>query len=170
MARWTKRDLLAYLDRVEPALAELDHFELLDVGHEAADGDIQRAFHLMASRLHPDLYRLTISPEDHERLNIVYGRIAEAYQTLRDPEARDRYLRGAARERADAAPCGSSDPDAAVKLLSPKAQRLYRRAMAALRTGDTTSAMLNLKMALTQHPQSALLEEALAAARARAKA
>jgi curved DNA-binding protein CbpA len=169
MSRWTKRDLLAYLDRVEPALAELDHFELLDLGPEAGDAAIQRAFHLMASRLHPDLYRLEISAEDHERLNIVYGRIAQAYQTLRDPEARDRYLRAAAREVAEATPAEPGDPEAAVKLLSPKAQRLYRRAMAALHTGDATSAMLNLKMALTQHPRSALLEEALAQARAKAK-
>lgn len=168
MSRWTKRDLLAYLDRVEPALAELDHFELLDIGHEAGDTEIQRAFHLMASRLHPDLYRLEITAEDHERLNVVYGRIAEAYQTLRDPEARDRYLRAAARDIGET-PADPGDPEAAVKLLSPKAQRLYRRAMAALRTGDATSAMLNLKMALTQHPQSALLKEALAEARARAK-
>jgi curved DNA-binding protein CbpA len=165
MARWTKRDLLAYLDRVEPALTALDHFELLDIGHEASEAQIQRAFHLMASRLHPDLYRLELSPRDHERLNIVYGRIAEAYQTLRDPEARDRYLRSAARDAAEAPPAESADPEAAVKLLSPKAQRLYRRAMAALRTGDATSAMLNLKVALAQHPQSALLKEALAAAR-----
>jgi hypothetical protein len=49
-------------------------------------------------------------------------------------------------------------------MLSPRAQTLYRRAQTALRTGDRSSAVLNLRMALSIHPQSTLLKAALARA------
>jgi curved DNA-binding protein CbpA len=155
---WSVRDVLAYLERVEKASGELDHFDLLDVGAGATDAEIQSAFHRVAGGIHPDRHRNRLTAEQLERLTVVYARIAEAYRVLRDPEARDTYLRSMARRRkAGTAP----PPTAPVSMLSPKAQRLYRRAQASLRTGDKTSAMLNLKMALRLHPTSDLLREAL---------
>lgn len=163
---WSKRELLAYLDRVEPALARLDHFEALDVPAEASAATIQAAFHHMAANLHPDLYRRVLSAEDHERLTIVYGRIAEAYRVLRNPEHRHDYLkREASKRRAgktETAPGKTGGGDSAVARLSPKAQRLYRRAQTSLRMKDRASAKLNLRMAIALEPKSALLREALA--------
>jgi len=153
------RDLLAYLDKVEPVLDKLTHFELLDIQPDAANDSIQRAYHAVASRMHPDRHRSELSREQYDRLNIVYGRITEAYRVLRDPDERERYAKALLRDHA-AGDIGA-DQTSALKLLSPKAQRLYRRAQAALRTGDRTSAMLNLKMALRDHPNSALLKQAL---------
>jgi len=153
------RDLLAYLDRVEPALDRLTHFELLDLQPDATADAIQRAYHAVAARMHPDRHRAELSAAQHERLNIVYGRITEAYRVLRDPNERDAYIEQLLRDRT-AAQVGGDDGDA-VQLLSPQAQRLYRRAQAALRTGDKASAVLNLKMALRGHPTSALLKHAL---------
>ena len=75
MRPWTKRELLAYLDRILPALEGLDHFELLDVPPNADDKTIQGAFHNMAAGLHPDRHRNVLSPSQHERLIIVYARI-----------------------------------------------------------------------------------------------
>jgi curved DNA-binding protein CbpA len=153
------RQLLAYLDRVEPVLQRLSFFELLDVPPGAGDDDIQRAYHKVAARMHPDHHRAELTPAQYERLNIVYGRITEAYRVLRNAAERDKYARELVRDGAAAA---GADDATALKLLSPKAQALYRRAQAAVRTGDRTSAVLNLKMALRDSPQSALLKQALA--------
>jgi DnaJ-class molecular chaperone len=161
---WSKRELLAYLDRVMPVLEKSDHFELLDVAPNAKAATIQGAFHTMAAGLHPDRHRNTLSPEQHERLVIVYARIAEAYRVLRDPKNREDYLRKIARDRADSEDEDAGEaqsPEAALALLSPKAQQLYRRSMAAKRTGDLASATLNMRMALAKHPQSGFLKEAL---------
>ncbi len=168
MPTWTIRELLAYLDRVEPALDKLSHFELLDVDADANFAAIQESFHRLAARLHPDRYRTRLSTTDHERLTTVYARLAAAYQVLRDDKRRSHYLRETARER-PAATEGKLDTESALSLLSPKAQRLYRRAQAALRTNDVASAILNLRMALARDKNSALLREALAEAQARAK-
>lgn len=159
------RDLLAYLDRVEPRLAELTHFELLDIAPGAGDHEIQRAYHIVAARMHPDHHRAYLSPEQYERLNIVYGRITEAYRCLRNSRERQAYEEQLA-EKAATAPDRPRARDAAVDLLSPKAQRLYRRAQAAIRTGDHASAELNLRMALRAAPDSALLKARLADLRA----
>ena len=155
------REVLAYLDKVEPVIDRLTYFELLDVAPNAAHDDIQRAYHQVAARMHPDRHRSELSPEQYERLNIVYGRITEAYRLLRNADERTKYTRELA-ATAQGQPEQVGDEASALKLLSPKAQRLYRRAKAALRTGDTTSAMLNLKMALRANPNSALLKGALA--------
>jgi curved DNA-binding protein CbpA len=153
------RHLLAYLDRVEPALDKLTHFELLDLQPDASEDAIQRAYHEVAGRMHPDRHRSELSREQYDRLNIVYGRITEAYRVLRDGRERETYVKNLLRD--GGAENVGGDEKSALKLLSPKAQRLYRRAKAALRTGDKTSAVLNLKMALRGHPNSALLKQAL---------
>ncbi|MCP4443990.1 MAG: J domain-containing protein [Myxococcales bacterium] len=163
MRPWSKRELLAYLDRVMPALEGLDHFELLDVPPNADDKTIQGAYHNMAAGLHPDRHRNVLTPSQHERLIVVYARIAEAYRVLRSQVHREKYLRDEARRRQDGteAPRAPQDPASALALLSPKAQQLYRRAIAAGRTGDKASAMLNMRMALAKHPQSGFLQDAL---------
>lgn len=164
MRPWTKRELLTYLDRVKPALDSSDYFQLLDVSSDADNETIQAAFHTMAAGLHPDRHRNSLSTEQHERLIVAYARIAEAYRVLRNPEHRDTYLRKAARAQSKSEVSVATepqDPEHALALLSPKAQQLYRRAMAALRTGDRPSANLNLRMALSKHPQSGFLKAAL---------
>ncbi|MCP4448676.1 MAG: J domain-containing protein [Myxococcales bacterium] len=163
MRPWSKRELLAFLDRVMPALEGLDHFELLDGPPNADDKTIQGAFHNMAGGLHPDRHRNIVTPSQHERLIVVYARIAEAYRVLRSPEHREKYLRDEAKRRGKDAPAtrAPQDPAAALALLSPKAQQLYRRAIAAGRTGDKASAMLNMRMALAKHPHSGFLKDVL---------
>jgi DnaJ-class molecular chaperone len=161
MSAWSLRELLAYLDRVEPALDKLSHFDLLDISPDASYAQIQGAFHHMAQRLHPDLYRTQLSETDHERLTIVYARIAEAYRALRTEHDRKEYLKTAKRDQEEGrGPTGGAEDAAA--LLNPKAQRLYRRAMSALQSGDKVSAKLNLKMAIAMAPKSAFLRETLA--------
>lgn len=146
-----------------PVLDSSDHFQLLDVSPHADKATIQGAFHTMAAGLHPDRHRNTLDPEQHEQLVSAYARIAEAYRVLRDPKHREKYLRDTARSQAES-PVKTDmaeDPECALALLSPKAQQLYRRAMASRRTGDLTSAALNLRMALSRHPQSGFLKAAL---------
>lgn len=162
MRQWSKRDVLTYLAKVSPVLSKMDHFELLDVDADASLETIQKAFHAMASALHPDRHRNSLSSAEREGLTIVYAKIAEAYRVLRNPTERDAYLKQAARHKArqaSSAPKALSTEDS-LSLLSPKAQKLYRRARASLRTGDKTSAKLYLKMALSQHPQSTFLKDA----------
>ena len=168
MRPWSRRDVLAYLARVTTVIADLDHFALLDVSPGASTDDIQRAFHRVAGGIHPDRHRNALNEEQRERLTIVYARIAEAYRVLRTEESREKYMRklGRSHAKSESESKGSvggasSNSPSLATMLSPKARRFYRRSQTALRTGDRTSAVLNLKMALRLHPTSDALKEAL---------
>lgn len=150
-----------YVSKVMPSLDKMDHFELLDVAIDATPREVQKSFLLMATSLHPDRHRLHLEPEDLEKVTIVYARIAEAYRVLRNKKEKAQYLKTAAINLdKNAEPEVLTETDS-FNLLSPKAQRLFKRYKAALRRGDSTSAMLFLRGALSMHPQSQFLKEEL---------
>jgi len=63
----------------------MDLYLVLGLEREATVGDIKRAYRRLARRFHPD-----INPGDR-RAALQFGQIAEAYETLSDPERRRRY-------------------------------------------------------------------------------
>src|SRR2546428_11771741 len=66
----------------------MDFYVILGLGRDATPGDIKRAYKRLARRFHPD-----INPGD--RLAAAqFRQIAEAYETLSDPDRRRRYDAG----------------------------------------------------------------------------
>ncbi len=66
----------------------MDFYVVLGVRREATDGDIRRAYKRLARQFHPD-----INPGDRDAAARFHD-IAVAYETLVDPERRQRYDRG----------------------------------------------------------------------------
>src|SRR5947199_6565819 len=66
----------------------MDFYIVLGVDREASVGDIKRAYKRLARRYHPD-----INPGDRTAA-AHFRAIAEAYETLSDPERRRRYDSG----------------------------------------------------------------------------
>ena len=67
----------------------MDFYVILGLDRAASVGDIKRAYKRLARRYHPD-----INPGDRAAA-AHFRAIAEAYETLSDPERRSRYDRGA---------------------------------------------------------------------------
>src|SRR6476620_6449239 len=63
----------------------MDFYILLGLERAASVGDIKRAYKRLARRFHPD-----INPGDRTAAN-QFRQIAEAYETLIDPDRRRRY-------------------------------------------------------------------------------
>src|SRR3989454_8526560 len=63
----------------------MDFYVILGLGRDATPGDIKRAYKRLARRFHPD-----INPGDRMAA-AQFRQIAEAYETLSDPERRRRY-------------------------------------------------------------------------------
>jgi molecular chaperone DnaJ len=63
----------------------MDLYVILGVGHDATLADLKRAYKRLARKFHPD-----INPGDR-RAAAQFRQIAEAYETLSDPDLRRRY-------------------------------------------------------------------------------
>jgi hypothetical protein len=88
---WTTPIVLSWIERVEAKAKKGTLFELLEVPQSADTAMVSQAFLRVASGAHPDLHRKGLSAADAERLVSAYGKVAAAYDTLRDPKQRDRY-------------------------------------------------------------------------------
>ena len=70
-----------------------DHFELLGVAPQASAAELRAAYALLARALHPDACRDPALADLNEQREAVFLRVCQAYETLRDPEARTVYER-----------------------------------------------------------------------------
>lgn len=61
-----------------------DYYKILHVSRDASPAEIQRSYRALARKYHPDLNKDPSAEDD-------FKRIAEAYEVLSDPEARERY-------------------------------------------------------------------------------
>src|SRR5256714_14313605 len=68
------------------ATTDRDYYELLEVGRDASEGEIKRAFRRLARELHPDVSE---APDADER----FREVVEAYEVLSRTETRDLYDR-----------------------------------------------------------------------------
>ena len=155
--------------------------QILDIPPGSGPAAAQEAFHKIARMAHPDLHRRTLTADELELVTAAYARAAAAYQELRGPRtpaSRIQPIRDAFRgSGAPAVPTTAviptsplsnkavrvpDEPANPAQMMNARALVYYRKAELALRRGDLTGGVLQLKMAIASDPQSALLRSALA--------
>lgn len=153
-------------------LDQLDYYELLQVEESANADDVRRAFHVFASKFHPDRFA-GAPPEKIERAGAIYRRGAEAYRVLCDREQRrlydDQRARGMLRldpeekpSERPGAPPSVVPASGSIQVRSAKARPFAQKASEAFKRSDWATAKLNLKLAIQHEPGNALLEARLA--------
>ena len=93
----TKKMLQLAFERLE----RQNHYEVLEVGHGAALLEIKKAYFHFAKLYHPDRHFEPEMSDMKEKLETLFTRTHDAYETLSSPAARDQYnldLASAARE------------------------------------------------------------------------
>lgn len=179
-----RTDVLLWAQRVVARKAAAPYM-ILEIAAGAGVDVAQEAFHKIARLAHPDLHRTVLTPDELELVTTAYARAAAAYQAIRTQ-------RGSAPppvERAEQRPAagtmtipipGTPMSGKAVAVadaptvnpaqaMTSKALLYYRKAELALRRGDLTGALLQLKMAIASDPQSQFLRSALAEVEAEVK-
>ena len=68
-----------------------DHFEVLGLERSAREDDVRAAYARLARVLHPDARRPPELADVEEKREEVFLRVTAAYETLKDPEARQKY-------------------------------------------------------------------------------
>lgn len=83
-----KISLEQYLARVEKTT---NFYEILDVAPEAIQAEIKQAYFSLAKRFHPDLFHKQADVPLQQRVQQAFGKIAQAYDTLRHEKNREVY-------------------------------------------------------------------------------
>jgi curved DNA-binding protein CbpA len=73
------------------SLERQNNYEVLDVGHDATPVDIKKSYFYLAKRYHPDRHFEPEMSDMKEKLDALFSRIHDAYETLSSPTARTRY-------------------------------------------------------------------------------
>ena len=156
---------------VENQFAELDrssYYHLLQVPENAHLPQIRDAYYRLVARLHPDLYVETLDPETRALLISVYSRLVEAYRVLSDGGRREQYDRalGEGRLRSTAKEERPRSPTLPIvnEIKNENARKFFKLGQEALRQGNARAAVQNLKFALSQEPDSAVIKNALESA------
>mmetsp|Transcript_46132 Transcript_46132/g.100209 ORF Transcript_46132/g.100209 Transcript_46132/m.100209 type:complete len:216 (-) Transcript_46132:134-781(-) len=66
-----------------------DFYQVLGVSKNASEDEIKKAYRKGALRWHPDK-----NPDDAENAEVMFKKLAEAYEVLSDPQKRSNYDRG----------------------------------------------------------------------------
>jgi curved DNA-binding protein CbpA len=170
---------------LERGLGRLDHFEILGLMPGATAEEIRRAYYAASKRYHPDRYYGKNLGSFRARIDRVFRRLTEAYETLNDGDKRAAYLRAHPHlEVARAAPPPppppepEPEPEAQPVTLDPqraaerrsrmarhpylaktsKIAELVQRAKAQIAKGEPGRALADLHLALQIQPNNKELE------------
>jgi curved DNA-binding protein CbpA len=72
------------------SLEQMSYYDVLRVPYDASARDVQKAFHDLSLRCHPDRF-VEDGPEVAKAAEQVFKRLVEAYNILRRPLLRERY-------------------------------------------------------------------------------
>ncbi|MGH0028775.1 MAG: J domain-containing protein [Myxococcota bacterium] len=143
--------LVAEIDDKFARLAELDHYELLELASNASTDEIRKAYLGAAKRYHPDaLARAGVDEETRQRAGKVFGAIGTAHAVLSNPNRRRDYD----------ARLGSDESDLDAERLAA-AETNFRKAEILLRTGNFRGAVEYLRPAVELWPEEPAYQAAL---------
>jgi len=72
-------------------LATRSHFEVLGLARAVGESEVKEAYFRLAKRFHPDVHHDASLSDLRDKLEAVFIRLGEAYDTLRDPKRRGEY-------------------------------------------------------------------------------
>ena len=68
-----------------------DFYRLLNVNRGAGEAEISKNFHQLVTKFHPDKHRKSLAPDVHRKLEELFGKYGEAYNTLTNAALRKDY-------------------------------------------------------------------------------
>lgn len=83
----------------------VNYYEVLEIPSDADDREIKRAYHRLARELHPDK---APNPEEARKVEERFALVSAAYNTLKDPNKRADYNKGAAKSNGGGVVAGNN--------------------------------------------------------------
>lgn len=93
-----RKEAAKEIDRVYASLEKRNHFQLLGVNPETPPAQLKLAFHTLAKKWHADNYAGLQLGARQRKLDEIFQRIGEAYETLSTQSKREEYMLALKRE------------------------------------------------------------------------
>jgi curved DNA-binding protein CbpA len=151
-----RKELEELFERMERATT---YYQVLGVTRSADQETLKQTYHSLARRFHPD--RFHQDTELRRRVEDVFARIAQAYETLRDKRTRATYDLKIGRESLSSAPPETSSQSRTAQPSTPsssnmspaqRAEEQYQRGQEALRAGKAAQALNSFAEAARLEP------------------
>lgn len=140
----------------------MDHYSVLGVEATADEKTIRRAYYRLAKKYHPDRHHRSHLSDLQDRLEAIFVRVNEAYETLQSSDRRtayDRGLRGGAaasrEESGQREGERAADPQVESARRQQTAESAYRDARHFLEQGDIFAAIRVFRHAVNNQPENA---------------
>ena len=148
------------------SLASLSYYDVLRIPTDASPADVQKAFHALSLRCHPDRF-VDEGPEVAAAAAAVFKRAAEAYHVLRRPDLRKRYdaelVKGKVTIDEHAVEQKKKHEQRTLLMIarSPRAKKFAAKADELLSQGKLDEARVQLVSATSDEPDNEELKERL---------
>lgn len=147
VAKEQKLNLSDFLARVEAATT---HYEVLAIADDATPGDIKDSYYDIARQYHPDRFRRDHDASLNARVESVFARVTQSYETLGDAARRAAYdsklaarknVTQASTPKPETVPSPSTaQNDKGSEMTSERAEWQFKEGLAALQRGQTNEA------------------------------
>lgn len=107
-------------------LGQQTHYQVLGVPRYAPEPTLRAAYYRLAKRYHPDVHHHPELADLRDRLEALFIRVREAYETLRNPQARAAYEERLAQASRPAPPAAPPPPD--LEEESRRLEEIYKKA------------------------------------------
>ena len=155
--------------RIARGLDRLDYFQVLGAEHDASFDELKRRYHMLQRTYHPDSFFTSPDTDLRDAVMKIAKRVTEAYVILRNPSKRTKYTADInSSERAKKLRYSEESEQEQRKAdqektgRTPQGRQLWRKAQAAIKRGDTASAIRDLKTALLFEQDNPLFTDAIA--------
>jgi len=163
------------LETLAELLPELNYYQLLRLERRVAQEFVDKAYRAEARRMHPDRYASHPDVTVKTHANEIYRVLQEAWNTLKDPEARTAYdqeleegarrLSIDSRRRAEAEAAAAANPEHAA--LSEKGGKYWKMALQNWHDKEFQGCVMQIQFALNFEPDNDTFKEWLERAKAK---
>jgi curved DNA-binding protein CbpA len=126
------------------------HFEVLGLARNVGEAEVKEAYFRLAKRFHPDVHHGASLGDLRDKLEAVFIRLGEAYDTLRDPKRRGDYEARLGRQRPQPRDAAPTQPGAAPAAPEPPPRDLEEEARLAEEALRKAAKLLEQARALEQ--------------------
>jgi curved DNA-binding protein CbpA len=155
------------IETTHELLGDLSLYQLLRLGPEVSQGEIDPAYRSEARRLHPDRFTALKDPGLKRKVTQIYKAVTDAWKVLKDVDERSLYdaaQRGEEAKKEAEAAAAQDDPVHAAR--TEKGGKYWKMALKNWKGGDFSGAVMQIKFAMTFEPDNAVFKEWLDKAQA----